>query len=200
MMKKRNEEGFALAYVVVVIFILCSIAIALMSSTLRTLQAQENMVQRMKDKYEAMGEIERLVAELEAKLVELNPAGTGITGDGKADKAKYDFSLILKDLGLIANARKDQDNYVDISPEGEPYLIYSRPLEINYKTNSASVRAVVDLVLEIDVDAEDITNYIPDGNGDFIPDSNGPQFKYTYTIVITNFDFNHYEITAGGVT
>ena len=65
MMKKRNDEGFALAYVVVVIFILCSIAIALMSSTLRTLQAQENMVQRMKDKYEAMGEIERVVAAIQ---------------------------------------------------------------------------------------------------------------------------------------
>lgn len=89
MMKKRNEEGFALAYVVVVIFILCSIAIVLMSSTLRTLQAQEIMVQRMKDKYEAMGEIERLVAELEAEIPALED-GLAANGFERKSDAKID--------------------------------------------------------------------------------------------------------------
>ena len=64
-MKKRNEEGFALVYVAIVIVILCTIATAIMSYNLRNLQAQEAMVQRMEDKYEAMGEIERVVAEIE---------------------------------------------------------------------------------------------------------------------------------------
>ena len=65
-MRKRNEEGFALVYVAIVIVVLCTIATAIMSYTLRNLQAQEAMVRRMQDKYEAMGEIERVVAELES--------------------------------------------------------------------------------------------------------------------------------------
>ena len=64
-MKKRNEEGYVLAYVMVVIFVVCSIAVALMSYSLNTIKTQENMIQRMTDKYEAMGEIERIVAEIE---------------------------------------------------------------------------------------------------------------------------------------
>ena len=63
-MNKRNTEGFALAYVVVVITVLCTLSIGLMSISLRVLQVQEKNMQRMQDKYEAQGEVELFVAEL----------------------------------------------------------------------------------------------------------------------------------------
>ena len=110
MMKKRNDEGFALAYVVVVIFILCSIAIALMSSTLRTLQAQENMVQRMKDKYAAMGEIERLVAELEAKIPTLE---AGLIADGFVQKSDAKTDALNAFNSCMSSYGEDLDSGTD---------------------------------------------------------------------------------------
>ena len=86
MTKHRNEEGYVLVYVMVVVFVLCSIALALMSGTLRTLQAQEAMVQRMQDKYEAMGEIERVVAELEASPLNITSQSNYTTSQSTAAK------------------------------------------------------------------------------------------------------------------
>lgn len=208
MIKKRNEDGFALVYVVVVIFILCSIAIALMSHTLNTLQAQQKMIERMQHKYEAQGEIERLVAELESTLDELDPDGTGITGDGKARDAKKDFSNILKNLGLIENVSddvvdnitKDLENYVKISDDTEPSQIFKRSLPISHSVEEMSVQASLDIIFEVNVTESLEYQKNPDGSlvlgADGQPIQTGISSKYNLKVL--ELDFSSYEITAGG--
>lgn len=61
MMKKR-DEGYVLAFVLVVIVVLCLVAVSMMSIALQNVQAQTASIERMQDKYRAMGQIERLNA------------------------------------------------------------------------------------------------------------------------------------------
>ena len=99
MMKKRNEDGYVLVYVLIVIFVVCSISVALMSYSLNTIRTQENMVQRMQDKYEAMGEIERVVAEISTRSVCVQAAIPDKTPLGaKTDCADTHYSSALLDL------------------------------------------------------------------------------------------------------
>ena len=188
MMKKRNDEGFALAYVVVVIFILCSIAIALMSSTLRTLQAQENMVQRMKDKYEAMGEIERQIAEFEAEWSKTVNSTDGYTSDtGLKDEALSFFSEFLVNLNLISN-----ENDVDYSedPDDNSWeYVYICPIEFEESRNDVTINAVVDISIGIN---EDVTEEIPDQLEPI------PEITETYIIQVFDISFSSYEITSNG--
>ena len=85
-MKQRNEEGYVLVYVMVVVFVLCAIATALITQTIHTMAAQKNMVDRMQDKYVAMGEIERVVAELEATPLNITSRSNYTTSQSTAAK------------------------------------------------------------------------------------------------------------------
>lgn len=68
-MNKRNTEGFVLAYVMIVIAVVSAITMALTTSTLNVLKAQEQSVVRMQDKYEAMGVIENIIANAEDNCI-----------------------------------------------------------------------------------------------------------------------------------
>jgi len=71
-MNKRNTEGFALAYVVIVIAVLTTLSLGLMSISLRILQVQDKNMQRMQDKYAAQGAVELFVASLPDTFFALN--------------------------------------------------------------------------------------------------------------------------------
>ena len=59
---KKNNGGYVLAYVMIVITVVSAMALAVGSVAVRNLQVQEAAVERMKDMYKAEGEIERFQA------------------------------------------------------------------------------------------------------------------------------------------
>lgn len=61
---KKHDEGYVLAYVMVVVAVMAAISASVSAIAVRNIQTQQNAVQRMQDKYEAEGEIEKIVAEL----------------------------------------------------------------------------------------------------------------------------------------
>lgn len=61
---KKNNAGYALPYVLVVMTVLCLVSVSIMSGTLRSLQTQQMTIQRMEDRYEAEGKLEKLIAQL----------------------------------------------------------------------------------------------------------------------------------------
>lgn len=63
-MMKRNE-GYTLAYVMVILFVLASVALATMGLALQPAKNQANALKRMQDKYAAQGLAEQVVAQLE---------------------------------------------------------------------------------------------------------------------------------------
>lgn len=62
---KRND-GYALPFVLVVMVVVCLIAVSVMSFSLRCLQSQQASIESMVAKYEALGEVEKVIALLES--------------------------------------------------------------------------------------------------------------------------------------
>ena len=67
---KKNNGGYVLAYVMIVITVVSAMALAVGSVAVRNLQVQEAAVERMKDLYAAEGEIERFRAWVIEKAID----------------------------------------------------------------------------------------------------------------------------------
>ena len=61
---RKNDDGYVLPFVLVVMIVLTIISTSLMTAALRNLQSQQKFTERMVDKYAAEGEIEKVVAQL----------------------------------------------------------------------------------------------------------------------------------------
>ena len=66
---KKNNDGYVLPFVLVVMIVLCIMSASLMTAAFRNLQMQQKFTDRMVDKYEAQGEIEKIVAQLKQDIV-----------------------------------------------------------------------------------------------------------------------------------
>lgn len=64
---RKNNDGYVLPFVLVVMIVLTIISTSLMTAALRNLQSQQKFTERMVDKYQAEGEIEKIVAVLTEK-------------------------------------------------------------------------------------------------------------------------------------
>ena len=198
-MKKRNEDGYVLVYVMVVVFVLCAIALALMSSTLRTLQAQEAMVQRMTDKYEAMGEIERVVAELEYEC-ENTLTGTNSSSEAEAKSdAEEDFIKHIKDFASASDtdaySYKEETN-PDSPSAKEHYLLF------NVDYGDIQINAKLQLLLDkctYNVTPVRNPNYDADHlwwetEGSDVGAPEPQEYTYHYSVDDVVFSFTSYQI------
>ena len=70
-MLKKNE-GYTLAYVVIVLAVIASVAMATMSLALIPQKNQHLAQERMQEKYAAQGYVEQAVAQLEHEILPLN--------------------------------------------------------------------------------------------------------------------------------
>lgn len=61
----NRNDGYALPFVLVVMVVVCLIAVSVMSFSLRCLQSQQASIESMAAKYEALGEIEKTIAQIE---------------------------------------------------------------------------------------------------------------------------------------
>lgn len=69
---RKHNEGYALVLVLVVFVVLALLATAILSASVRNLQDQVESVGYIRDKYQAQGEIEKVLAQLKGS--ESNPA------------------------------------------------------------------------------------------------------------------------------
>lgn len=76
-MKNRNDGGYSLAMVLVIISVLAMIATALMTATINNMASQQNEAEKMQKQYEAQGKLEMVLSELsENQIVELTVNST----------------------------------------------------------------------------------------------------------------------------
>lgn len=71
MRARKGREGYVLLYVVVVIILLSVVAMTICTISLRNLQSQQASLERTRQLYAAEGEIERFVANVESKALEV---------------------------------------------------------------------------------------------------------------------------------
>lgn len=227
-MNKRNTEGFALAYVVVVITVLCTLSIGLMSISLRVLQVQEKNMQRMQDKYEAQGAVELLIAELTTSSTD------GLLSiESVVDKDFSDTSVEAQTKGISAvvtyfNGSKDpvtnlpvpapvltllnrntllgdsvEDIQIDYDEEEEKYLLSSCVHSGDY-----SIDVAFELSITIDTidDPVENTAYKPDADDAYKaahPSWNQQYISvYSYKVSDVSFEFVSYAVNPeeGGRT
>jgi len=61
---KKNDDGYVLPFVLVVLIVMALVATTALSAALRNINTQQNFIKRMQDRYQAEGAIEIVVAEL----------------------------------------------------------------------------------------------------------------------------------------
>ena len=190
-MNKRNTEGFALAYVVVVITVLCTLSIGLMSISLRVLQVQEKNMQRMQDKYEAQGQVECILAELDLMLpnenlnfFSLTSADTNDFSDTKSDAETAAVSAVQQyfiDL-LAFTSEENIDIRLDVDED-------TCRINCTVESGDTSVCMVYDICYTITVDDEEI----PPADPSISPD---PTIAWGYSVDNFKKEFVSYKISS----
>lgn len=59
---RKDNGGYALVYVLIVVLVLCAVAVSVCTAALKNYQAQEESVRQTRQLYQAEGEIEKFVA------------------------------------------------------------------------------------------------------------------------------------------
>lgn len=98
-MKKlwKDNGGYALAYVLIVVLVLCAVAVSVCTAALKNYQAQERSIRQTQQLYQAEGEIERFVALAEEVSSLTDSAECDSESEAK-DKAKAAYETYLKSL------------------------------------------------------------------------------------------------------
>ena len=122
---KKHDEGYALVLVLVVVLVLNIAAMGLMTLTLNNLKTQRNLVDRMVDKYDAQGEIEKVVAQL-------NQMGT-------VDKSSETIEIQL------GKWIEGQCGETPLNIKLEPDNTYTCTVELTKTKGTAQIRCVLSL-------------------------------------------------------
>lgn len=98
-MKKlwKDNGGYALIYVLIVVLVLCAVAVSVCTAALKNYQAQEESVRQTRQLYQAEGEIEKFVALAEEVSSLTDSAECDSESEAK-DKAKAAYETYLKSL------------------------------------------------------------------------------------------------------
>ena len=215
-MTKRNTEGYVLAYLLIVIAVMGAIAATLMTSTVQVMASQQNSIQYMKDKYAAMGEVEKLVLTLEHQAENIIPVVTDFDYSSDAEaQAKATLISFLKEF--LPDASKDtswiqwnlnQDSYT--FHEKDPYTpddTYN--FTVKKVSDSACVISIYELLFDdehydiiIEPYEKDNPNYDQEleswNNGEIDTEPSKKIKKYKYDITDVNFKLISYDILSSG--
>lgn len=182
-MNKRNTEGYVLAYVLIVITVMGMIAATLMTSTLQVITAQEKSIEYMKDKYAAMGDVEKFLAEFDAKFASGPVEFSGNSYDSPSAALTAAQSRIPD---IVPSGYTSASSSPDISLESDgeytgkyTYVIYATHGQVEVKST-----IITPLEIEISEDTSDEED----------PDSS----TYSYLITFSPFSLSTYEITPNG--
>lgn len=99
---KKNDGGYILPYVLVVMTILSLVAVSIMSNTLRGLQTQQSGIERMQDRYIAEGAVETVTSQMMAlKSVSFSDTQDNLDETARAEKFKETFKNTLLGFGNV---------------------------------------------------------------------------------------------------
>lgn len=94
---RKDNGGYALAYVLIVVLVLCAVAVSVCTAALKNYQAQERSIRQTQQLYQAEGEIERFVA-LAEEVSSLTESAECDSESEAKDKAKAAYETYLKSL------------------------------------------------------------------------------------------------------
>lgn len=145
---RKHNEGYTLVLVLVVMVVLCLVSMSIMTFSLRNLQNQQASVERMEAKYQAQGEIEKIMGQLEQAY----------TCDSVDTELKDEHEAVLHWFSQMG-IEHDENGTNTIDDEK---FIYSAMVRCDSTKNDYdySVKSVVNISGEIEIVKNDITQKI----------------------------------------
>lgn len=148
-MKKlwKDNGGYALAYVLIVVLVLCAVAVSVCTAALKNYQAQERSIRQTRQLYQAEGEIEKFVALAEDVHLLTDSAEYNSEDEAK-DAAKTAYKAYLNSLAsgyTLKHDTRDSDRE-------------SCKFTLTYKNDAVRIETKIKMNLEYKV-----TEIPPDG-------------------------------------
>lgn len=177
-MKKlwKDNGGYALAYVLIVVLVLCAVAVSVCTAALKNYQAQERSIRQTQQLYQAEGEIEKFVA-LAEEVSSLRDSEEYDSEDTARAAAKDAYVKRLKDLAggcTLTPDRTDND-------------VKCYKFALTYANAAVRIETKIKMNLEYDVKpVEKPEDPQPDGK---------PKIKYTAKVSKATHNYNTYTIT-----
>lgn len=177
-MKKlwKDNGGYALAYVLIVVLVLCAVAVSVCTAALKNYQAQERSIRQTQQLYQAEGEIEKFVA-LAEEVSSLRDSEEYDSEDTARAAAKDAYVKRLKDLAggcTLTPDRTDND-------------VKCYKFALTYANAAVRIETKIKMKLEYDVKSvEKPEDPQPDGK---------PKIKYTARVSKATHHYITYTIT-----
>lgn len=183
-MKKlwKDNGGYALAYVLIVVLVLCAVAVSVCTAALKNYQAQERSIRQTQQLYQAEGEIEKFVALAEAvsNVSSLTVYGSenAATENAVKDKAKNAAKTAYKDY--LKSLASGYTLTLDTSDSDRESCKFT----LTYKNDTVCIETEISMALTYDV--ETTTQTLPDGK---------PKTMYTARVSKATHHYITYTIT-----
>ena len=186
-MKKlwKDNGGYALAYVLIVVLVLCAVAVSVCTAALKNYQAQERSIRQTRQLYQAEGEIEKFVALAEEVSSLTDSAECDSESEAK-DKAKAAYETYLK--SLVNPPTSGYTLTLDSGDTGDS-VSSSCKFTLTYKNAAVCIETKIRMDLECPATPHlksSIT--LPDGTTQDV-------IKYTARVIKATHSYNTYTIT-----
>ena len=189
---RKNNDGYVLPFVLVVMIVLCIMSASLMTAAFRNLQMQQKFTDRMVDKYAAQGEIEKTVAQLKQGLViEGNSeelTSESLTRGQLAQSLTLADNTHILDVSIPAVTQVDQSVEEDEASEEDEQTNEKKSLDFIVSLTSTSSSESTTVNCQLAVSAK-YTSKQEEGSS-----------TYKHTIVVEKITYQSYEISTGGGT
>lgn len=191
---KRNNGGYVLVYVMVVIVILCILVPAACSNSLQNLKAQQASIERMQQLYTAEGKIEQFYAEIETKARTLKSEGypySEVDDAIKAAKNAFAGEVFLASKIQDFSLKKEDGAAADekfVPTWSEEEGVYICKLSIASTEKDITIEAKIKVALKIETPSTEKS--ITDGGEEkLVP-------YYNYKITDCTITYESYDISA----
>ena len=182
---KKNNDGYVLPFVLVVMIVLCIISTSLMTAALQNLQIQQRFTERMVDKYEAQGEIEKVVALLQQKIVVEGNEEALTAADLTSDKLSELWGLTSGNVCILEVTQTDTEDEEEETSAVDDQAAEKKPFDFTVRLKALSEATTIEceLVLSAVYTSEQVVGT-----------------TYKHTITVEDLTYQSYEISTGGGT
>lgn len=182
-MKKlwKDNGGYALVYVLIVVLVLCAVAVSVCTAALKNYQAQERSIRQTRQLYQAEGEIEKFVALAEDVSSLQESAEYESEDDAKAEaKGKY--------LAHLSAVKEKVGNCTFTPPDSAETGSECCTFALTYANDAVRIETKLKMELKYEVKKIKKQEPQPDGTTKEI-------IKYTAKVSKATHSYNTYTIT-----
>lgn len=181
-MKKlwKDNGGYALAYVLIVVLVLCAVAVSVCTAALKNYQAQERSIRQTQQLYQAEGEIEKFVAL--AEDVHLLTDSAEYDSEDEAKKAAKEAYLTY--LQGLHSKVSDCTYAPDTTDNGSNSCTFA----LTYANDAVRIETKIRMNLEYKVTEKKTLVPQPDGTTKEV-------IKYTAKVSKASHNYSTYTIT-----